>query len=501
LSEEELEAVMEQNADLGQTFHARTNHDATFAVSKGQRLRDTRYATLYENGVVKLDLMGPIYPRANMMTSSGAVSMSQFVHDFVVAYNDPAVLGIVMDVDSPGGDVRGIGEGARVINQLATQGKKPVAAYGSGYMASAAYYIASAVGPGNLYANESAQVGSIGVLMELGKSDNSRVTIVASRSPNKRPDIATDEGQQKYRQRADDLLSLFERDVAKQRAISVEQVYNKYGQGDVFIGTRAKEHGMVDKLTTLADAMRMVERDSIKSRSTRVSMHVSDAALALISFTEEEIVSMGLKDSITGLLNRNSARAATADEQINTEAPDAHESDDTNTDASEGQPKVVQQIVVQSLTDKSRATLEDEFEALATVEVEKLVLQHKVLPADAPQAILELVNARIDDSMFGGQDVLFINAEGQAVTGTREDAAKARLESRQAHSLTQPAIQAVKVDGKTSNLKATILGESEDDTSTEAEHDRPMSDERRAKLLGASAQGQQVLQAKQQQAS
>jgi ClpP class serine protease len=489
--------VMADNADLGQTFHARAGSDAAFAVSKGQRLRDTRYATLFENGVVKLDLMGPIYPRANLMTSSGSVSMSQFVHDFVTAYNDPAVLGIVMDVDSPGGDVRGIGEGAAIIHKLAMSGKKPVAAYGSGYMASAAYYIASAVGPGRLWANESAQVGSIGVLMELSKADSNRITIVASRSPNKRPDVSTEEGQNIYRQRADDLLGLFERDVANFRGITVSDVFANYGQGDVHIGLRAKTHKMVDKLTNLSDAMRMVERDAIKSRSTSVSMAGLDSeALALISFTEEEIDSMGLKDSIMEMLAKNTKRGS----QATTEAHDASSESEESTDASVGQDDSTtaqQPIIVQSLTDKTRAQLEDEFEALATAEVNNLILQSKVIPADAPQAILEIVNARIDDAMFGGNDVLFVNAQGQTVTGTREEAAKARLESRQAHKLTQPAIPAVKQDGQTSNLRATILGESEDDTSAEANHERPVTADRKAQLLAASPQGQQVLAQKQ----
>jgi ClpP class serine protease len=65
-----------------------------------------------------------------------------------------------LDIDSPGGTVAGTPELAAAVSAL--DQKKPVYAFSSGLMASAAYWIASQARA--IYATPSAQVGSIGVV-------------------------------------------------------------------------------------------------------------------------------------------------------------------------------------------------------------------------------------------------------------------------------------------------------------------------------------------------
>ena len=67
---------------------------------------------------------------------------------------------VILDIDSPGGTVAGTPElGAAV---AALNGQKPVYAFSSGLMCSAAYWIASQAEA--IYATPSARVGSIGVV-------------------------------------------------------------------------------------------------------------------------------------------------------------------------------------------------------------------------------------------------------------------------------------------------------------------------------------------------
>ena len=67
---------------------------------------------------------------------------------------------VFLDIDSPGGTVAGTPELAATVKSI--NDRKPVYAFSSGLMASAAYWIASQARA--IYATPSAQVGSIGVL-------------------------------------------------------------------------------------------------------------------------------------------------------------------------------------------------------------------------------------------------------------------------------------------------------------------------------------------------
>ena len=73
--------------------------------------------------------------------------------------DDPGVGSIVLDIDSPGGDVDGIDELASEIYQARKQ--KPITAVSNCLCASAAYYLASQAS--EIIASPSSLTGSIGV--------------------------------------------------------------------------------------------------------------------------------------------------------------------------------------------------------------------------------------------------------------------------------------------------------------------------------------------------
>lgn len=465
--------IEEDDGDLGMTLHMTAGNN--FSAMQGERAGKHRID--YENGISVLELFGPMYPRANMMTSSGATSVTQFMKEFMEAYSDPGIKGIVMDVDSPGGDVRKIGASAQIINKLARQGKKPIAAFGSGYMTSGSYYLASAVGPNRLFADKSAAIGSIGVLLTGQKNKAGEIDIVATKSPHKRPDVGSEEGQAMLRERVDDILEIFASDVASFRGITTDDVFDNYGQGKVFIGPRAKKQGMVDKLTTIGDVVAMVAKEATQSTAKRP--RVSSEAQELLALTNEDIEIMGFKDIM------NSLRGPDAKAKGQEPPVAQDETDSTNAEsATEGQENVT---IVQSLTTRTREELEDDFSENASLITETWVLGHKILPAERPQAVCDMVNAKVDDAMFGGE-VSFINSKGQLIQGTREEAARARYDNRKPHSLTKPSVKAVADNGSN---KVMVLDESEDDTSKAA--DGAMSEERRKFLMGLSGQGQAAL--------
>ncbi|MBO0155228.1 S49 family peptidase, partial [Vibrio parahaemolyticus] len=81
--------------------------------------------------------------------------------DFTQALNDPSIKAILLNIDSPGGEAKGIHELAEMIYQA--RGKKRIIAYDGGNACSAAYWIASACD--EIVIDATGCAGSIGTVL------------------------------------------------------------------------------------------------------------------------------------------------------------------------------------------------------------------------------------------------------------------------------------------------------------------------------------------------
>ena len=173
---------------------------------QGRPLDNTRTVTM-RDGVAVIPITGPIFRHANLFTEiSGATSTDVLARDIQTALDNPSVRGIVLDIDSPGGEATGINELAELIH--AGRKLKPIKAYGGGTVASAAYWLGAAAD--ELIIDSTALLGSIGVVMSYldtsvrdAKADVQRIEIVSSQSPDKRVDPSTDEGRAKVQATVD----------------------------------------------------------------------------------------------------------------------------------------------------------------------------------------------------------------------------------------------------------------------------------------------------------
>src|SRR4051812_28663987 len=96
-----------------------------------------------KNGVATIPIMGPIFRHADMFTMMcGGATTESLMSSLRSAADDRTVQGIVLEIDSPGGEVAGIAEAALFINELSQT--KPIVAYVDGDCCSAAYFLASA---------------------------------------------------------------------------------------------------------------------------------------------------------------------------------------------------------------------------------------------------------------------------------------------------------------------------------------------------------------------
>lgn len=230
--------------DMMQTIVAvaeRTTSPEAVAAQLGRPLDNTRMVT-ERNGVAIIPVSGPIFPRANLMTElSGATSIEILAQDFSKALASPSIDAIVLDVDSPGGNVVGINEFAGMVRAA----DKPVTAYVGGMAASAAYWIASAAD--NIVIDATAQVGNVGVVTRARiAKEQDAVQLVSSRAPDKRPDLSTDQGKAIIQAEIDAVEDVFLSTVATNRNSTVDAMAAHRGR--VLVGRHAVEAGFADSL-------------------------------------------------------------------------------------------------------------------------------------------------------------------------------------------------------------------------------------------------------------
>lgn len=249
----------------------------------GPLLEGTRAVTV-RNGVGIVPIAGPIFRRANLFTElSGATSIDLLRQDLEVALRSRAVQAILLDVDSPGGQVNGTNELAEAIYQA--RGVKPMQAYVSARGTSAAYWIASATD--RITADATAGLGSIGVVMgyvDTRKAQQARgveeIEIVSRNAPNKRVDPATDEGRAKVQAMIDRLEAVFIDAVARNRGVTVQAVVERYGQGGVLIGDDAVNAGLADALGSFEGTLAGLAGGPRASRGSSIAKPGSKSAMS-----------------------------------------------------------------------------------------------------------------------------------------------------------------------------------------------------------------------------
>ena len=198
------------------------------------------------NGVATVPLYGPIFPKSNIMTWLGyATALTDLQAAFERLKADDSVTEIVLNCHSPGGVVFGVNAFAQYLKAY----NKPVKTYVPGLCCSAAYWIASA--SDEIVVDSTAMVGSIGVVCDVMNPEHDPyIEITNRKSPNKRPNPATEEGKGTIQDELDALADVFIATVAENRGVSVSVVESDFGKGGVLIGEKAVNAKMVDKVAT-----------------------------------------------------------------------------------------------------------------------------------------------------------------------------------------------------------------------------------------------------------
>ncbi|MBR1031978.1 S49 family peptidase [Bradyrhizobium liaoningense] len=257
---------------------------------RGQELERSERATRRGN-VAVIDVAGPLFKRANLMTTfCGATAYETVRRDLQAAMDNASIRSILLNIHSPGGEAAGVAELATAINEV--RGKKPIVTYAGDQAASAAFWLGTAsaefiIGP-------TAALGSMGVVAgyrDTSAQDAARgiktIEFVSSQSPYKRVDINTQEGRDRVQARVDAMAAVFVETVAKYRGVSVEHALERFGQGDVLIGQAAVDAGMADGVATFEQVLASLAR----GESPKASFGFNPAATGQsgeVKMTDEE---------------------------------------------------------------------------------------------------------------------------------------------------------------------------------------------------------------------
>lgn len=280
----------------------------------GRPLENTRVVSM-RDGIAIIPVTGPIMRYANMFTRiSGATSTQELATDLQAALDNPQVKGIILNVDSPGGEANGINELGDMV--YAARGKKPIKAYGGGTVASASYWIGSSAD--ELVIDDTALLGSIGVVVEVAlreaREGEKRYTITSSNAPNKRPDLETEEGRAELSKTIDALGEVFVAKVARNLGVNPDQVPAMGDHGGLKVGAAAVASGLAHRLGSLESLITEMAKEAATPRKLSMTIVKTTAELhaAIAAGTDPQTIQIAAAEQV----DTAAIRTAAAEEAI-----------------------------------------------------------------------------------------------------------------------------------------------------------------------------------------
>jgi signal peptide peptidase SppA len=212
-----------------------------------------------EGGVAVIDVVGTLVHETNGAEAfSGLLPYQAVARDLEAALADPQVRGILLRVNSPGGECAGAWD---LADAVAAAGRvKPLAAVACDMAASAAYLVASAAP--QLFVTQSALVGSIGVITkhydQTAMMDGIGVKVTEIYAGARKADMSMDRpldepARAEIQRMVDSYYATFVGKVSAWRGLAPEAV--RATEARVYRGEEAVALGLADAVFTEAAAL------------------------------------------------------------------------------------------------------------------------------------------------------------------------------------------------------------------------------------------------------
>ncbi|MBM3784665.1 MAG: signal peptide peptidase SppA [Acidobacteria bacterium] len=234
-------------------------------------------------------------------SEDGMITTAQLSKVMQQVGKDASIKGVILRVDSPGGDAVASDELLREARLLSK--KKPMVISMSDVAASGGYYISMTGDPVVAYPNTI--TGSIGVIYGKANLKGLYDKVGLTKDTVRRGRNAAidseyysldEEGKRKLREGVDSIYKTFVGLVAESRKKKFEEIH-AVAQGRVWMGTQAKEQALVDHLGGIDKAIELVKERAKISK---------DAKIRLVAFP-------GKKTLVEQLLSQTAERNVTAE--------------------------------------------------------------------------------------------------------------------------------------------------------------------------------------------
>jgi signal peptide peptidase SppA len=220
-----------------------------------------------QNGIAVLPVSGTLVPKGSLQPYSGMTGYNGIVARLQQAMSDPAVDGVLLDLDTPGGHVSGAFDCADVIARLRDQ--KPVWALANDMNCSSGQLLASACS--RRLVTQTARTGSIGVMMAHSnysaalEKQGVQITLLYSGEhkvdgnpwAEMKPEV-----RERLQSRMDSTRRMFAEKVAGYTGLTVDAILATEAQ--VYEGAEALQIGLADELVLNTDAIGVM-RDALNS--------------------------------------------------------------------------------------------------------------------------------------------------------------------------------------------------------------------------------------------
>jgi signal peptide peptidase SppA len=220
------------------------------------------------DGIAVVQVEGSLaHKTGNLDPSSGMTGYDGIRAKLEMAIKDPAVKGILMDVDSPGGEVSGAFD---LADFIAGSKQKQIWAYANDLMASAAYLVGSQAD--KIFASQTASVGSIGVLVahadysKAMESEGVKVTLIHSgeHKVDGNPYAALPDGvKSDIQAEIDGLRDKFAASVSRGRKMDKQSILDT--EARVYPSAKASEIGLVDGVASFDEVIAAFSNEVARS--------------------------------------------------------------------------------------------------------------------------------------------------------------------------------------------------------------------------------------------
>jgi signal peptide peptidase SppA len=277
---------------------------------------DEKEISVKYDGVAIIPIHGMLTKSASFFSSFMEMTSYDDIEDAIgVALEDPEVKSILLDVDSPGGEVSGLFDLVDFIYE--SRETKPIYAIANDYAFSVAYAIASAAS--KIFVNRTSGVGSIGVIAshvdvsEFDKKEGIKYTTIFA--GDKKNDLSphepiSNEAIFDLQKEVDRLYGMFVATVARNRNVSIAQI--KATQAALYYGADALSLGLADEVANFNRCLSIIggnqmteDIDLYKAEILEISKlcKLAHAENKLAEFIEQNLSPDQVKEKLLAIAN------------------------------------------------------------------------------------------------------------------------------------------------------------------------------------------------------